>query len=241
MSDIHIGEPGVHIEDLRRVIAEIETTSKDLASPLVLVTGDLTTEGLREEYEAVADAFSSLSLPHIIIPGNHDERNYGAAHFERLLGPRFKTFTSEDIAIYAADSAEPDNDAGHVGREHYPQIREFFKQAEDKIKIFALHHHLIPVPHTGREYNVVEDAGDVLGVLEEAHCSIVLNGHRHVPWLWCLNDMILYNSGTLLSRRIRGAATQAYTRIDFFQDSVTFTLCQKNGTQRLFNQSTLRR
>ncbi|MCF2136356.1 MAG: metallophosphoesterase [Candidatus Thorarchaeota archaeon] len=240
MSDIHIGEHGVYLDDLRRVITEVERASDDIASPFLLITGDLTTDGLQEEYEAFHDAISGISIPFMILPGNHDERNYGAAHFERLFGSRFKTFTNESIALYGADSAEPDNDAGHVGREHYPQIREFFEQAGDRIKIFALHHHLVPVPHTGREYNVVEDAGDVLGVLEDTGCSLVLNGHRHVPWMWRLNDMILYNSGTLLSRRIRGATIQAYTRIELFADRVSFTLCQKDGTHRLFAQSILR-
>lgn len=206
----------------------------------MLVTGDLTTEGLLEEYEGVASVLNEVTFPKVIIPGNHDERNYGSVLFEELFGDRFKTFESEHLAVFAADSAEPDNDAGHVGRVKYNEIRDFFNQAKNKIKIFALHHHLIPVPHTGREFNVVEDAGDVLGVLDGARCSLVLNGHRHVPWMWRLGEMILFNTGTLLSRRVRGSTTQLHTRVSLSVDQVSFTLCHKDGSERLFGESSLR-
>ena len=240
VSDIHIGESGVKIDDLKKVIGSIEKTAADSPSPLLLVTGDLTGEGLREEYEGVSSVLNEVSMPTVIVPGNHDERNYGSAHFEELFGDRFKTFETEHIAIFAADSAEPDNDSGHVGRVKYNEIRDFFNQAKDKVKIFALHHHLIPVPHTGREYNVVEDAGDVLGVLDGTRCSLVLNGHRHVPWMWPLGEMVLYTTGTLLSRRVRGANAQLHTRISLSSDRVSFTLCFKDGHERQFAESALR-
>jgi len=240
VSDIHIGESGVTIKDFEKAMKEIEKTAADVSSPLLLVTGDLTTEGLREEYEGAASVLEKVTIPKVIIPGNHDERNYGSAIFEELFGERFKTHESDQLAIFAADSAEPDNDSGHVGRVKYNEIRDFFNRAKDKVKIFALHHHLLPVPHTGREHNVVEDAGDVLGVIDNSQCSLVLNGHRHVPWMWRLGEIVLYNTGTLLSRRVRGAMMQLYTRVEMTPEEVTFTLCHKDGTKRLFAQSPLR-
>ncbi len=240
MSDIHIGEAGVKTDDFRQIVDSIEKRAVHVTSPLLLITGDLTAEGLREEYEEFAGVVEGLSVPTLVIPGNHDERNYGAVHFEELLGERFKTYEDDCIALYAADSAEPDNDAGHVGRVKYDEISDFFGQAKDKVRIFALHHHLIPVPHTGREQNVVEDSGAVLGVLDLANCSIILNGHRHVPWMWNLNDMVHYTTGTLLSRRIRGATTQVHTLIEITDNDVTFTLIEKSGSASLFSRSELR-
>ncbi|TFG34177.1 metallophosphoesterase [Candidatus Thorarchaeota archaeon] len=234
LSDIHIGEDGVSINDLHSVLNRIEKKAKDTSSALVVVTGDLTTEGLREEYEGVASAFDGFSVPSVIIPGNHDERNYGSAIFEEFFGERFKKYEDENIALYAADSAEPDNDAGHVGRVKYNEIKDFFNKSKDKVRIFALHHHLVPVPHTGREQNVVEDAGDVLAVLDSARCSIVLNGHRHVPWIWKLGDILLCSTGTLLSKRVRGAMTQLHSRIEIMDESVIITLCQKDGAEKVF-------
>jgi Icc protein len=240
VSDIHIGEAGVTLEDFKNIMLSIEEIATKSPSPLLLVTGDLTTEGLREEYEGAASVLDEVSLPKVIIHGYHDERNYGSVVFEELFGERFKTYKSDHLAIFAADSAEPDNDAGHVGRVKYNEIRDFFNQAKNKVRIFALHHHLVAVPHTGREHNVVEDAGDVLGILDSSRCSLVLNGHRHVPWMWQLGDMVLFNTGTLLSRRVRGATTQLHTRISLSDDLAEFTLCYKDGSERVFAQSPLR-
>jgi Icc protein len=241
ISDVHVGEEGVSLKDLRTTLNRIEKKASDVYSPLLVVTGDLTTEGLREEYEGFVSAIEGLAIPYVVIPGNHDERNYGSAIFEELLGDRFKTFQTEDIAIYAADSAEPDNDAGHVGRVKYNEIRDFFNTSKDKYKVFALHHHLVPVPHTGREQNVVEDAGDVLGVLDSSRCTLVLNGHRHVPWVWKLGEMVLCNTGTLLSRRVRGANTQLHSRVELMEDEALITLCFKDGTERVFARMPLRK
>jgi Icc protein len=241
ISDIHVGEDGVTLDDLRKALDRIEKKAENAQSPILVVTGDLTTEGLREEYEGFSSAIEGLSIPYVVIPGNHDERNYGSAVFEELFGERFKTYQTEQVAIYAADSSEPDNDAGHVGRVKYNEIRDFFNNSKDKYKIFALHHHLVPVPHTGREQNVVEDAGDVLAVLDSTRCSLVLNGHRHVPWIWRLSDMIICNTGTLLSKRVRGATTQLHSRIEIMDESVLITLCHKDGTEKVFANTVLRK
>lgn len=232
VSDIHVGEAGVSIDELHAIFDKIEKWSKKNSKSILTITGDITTEGLREEYEGFLQAFEGFSLPRVIVPGNHDERNYGTAIFEELIGERYQTYQDETIALYAVDSAEPDNDAGHVGRSLYNQINDFFASAKDKLKIFALHHHLIPVPFTGREYNVVEDAGALLGLLDRTHCSLVLSGHRHVPWLWRLNDMALCSTGTLMSRRIRGAYSQVFSQVDIFNDQLLVSLHYKDGTSK---------
>ncbi|MHA2118364.1 MAG: hypothetical protein ACW98J_05560, partial [Candidatus Thorarchaeota archaeon] len=71
-------------------------------------------------------------------------------------------------------------------------------------------------------------------------CSLVLSGHRHVPWMWNLNDMIVYTTGTLLSRRVRGATTQVHTLIELSKTDVTFTLVEKSGSASLFSRAELR-
>jgi 3',5'-cyclic AMP phosphodiesterase CpdA len=236
MSDIHMGEHNVAKEEFRKILDKTEKKAKDVTSPLLLITGDLTSDGLKEEYEYFHAAIDGLSIPYVIIPGNHDERNYGSAHFEELFGDRFKTYETEDVVLYAADSAEPDNDAGHIGREHYNEIRDFYNRAKEKVRVFALHHHLIAVPHTGREHNVVQDSGEVLGILDQTKCSLVLNGHRHVPWVWRLNDIVLHNAGTLLSRRIRGANTQTHTQVEISRENISFRLFERNGAEKLFSE-----
>ena len=96
------------------------------------------------------------------------------------------------------DSSEPDQNEGKVGRGHYEWIREQFSAPAD-LKVFAIHHHLLPIPGTGRERSTVTDAGDLLEVLLHAGAHVVLSGHKHVPYVWCLENMYIANAGTVSS------------------------------------------
>ena len=92
-------------------------------------------------------------------------------------------------------SSEPDVNEGRIGRDRYPWIAEQFDEPND-IRILAVHHHLVPIPGTGRERNIVLDAGDLLRTITSLDVDVVLCGHKHVPYFWGLNGMLLCNSGT---------------------------------------------
>jgi Icc protein len=80
-----------------------------------------------------------------------------------------------------------------------------------------MHHHLVPVPGTGRERNIVWDAGDMLALLTELKVSLVLCGHKHVPNVWQVGEMLLINSGTASSYRVRGYTRPSYNVIEIYQ------------------------
>jgi len=165
ISDIHVGESHFLPSLLARAIDEINELNPDI----VIITGDLTANGFRREYETVRNYLVPIKCKNIIVQlGNHDSRNVGYLHFEDLFGERYKTFRNEEITIVAADSSEPDLDNGQIGREHYKWIKDEFGRTDNKnFKIFAMHHHIVPVPNTGRERNIVNDAGDVLETVVE--------------------------------------------------------------------------
>ena len=77
-----------------------------------------------------------------------------------------------------------------------------------------LHHHLLPVPGTGRERNVVYDAGDCIECLQRAGVDLVLSGHKHVPYAWRLENLFVVNAGTVSSRRLRGKTRPCYNVIE---------------------------
>ena len=108
-----------------------------------------------------------------MIPGNHDSRNVGYVHFEKLFGERNSVLRKDGVTIVAVDSTEPDLDNGQIGRGRYRWIEEQFAEPAD-LRIFVLHHHLLPVPGTGRERNIVHDAGDTLEALQRAGVDLVL-------------------------------------------------------------------
>ncbi len=218
ISDLHVGEAEFVPSLLTRCIDEINELKPDI----VMITGDLTGMGYRREYETVKNYLSPIKCKNVIIqPGNHDSRNVGYMHFEELVGQRYSSFKTEGLVIVAADSSEPDLDNGQIGREYYKWIRNEFKDAgTDDFKIFAMHHHLIPVPQTGRERNIVNDAGDVLEVLVDSDADIVLCGHKHVPYIWRVEDLYIITAGTVSSLRLRGKIEPNYNILYIREDAI---------------------
>jgi 3',5'-cyclic-AMP phosphodiesterase len=211
ISDIHCGSAYFIPDLLERSILEIN----DYEPTAVVVSGDLTDAGYRQEFEQAAEYVERFSCKNLmVIPGNHDSRNVGYIHFERLFGERYSVIEFEEAIMVGVDSSEPDLNDGRVGREHYEFIRESFSGVDGKLKIFVIHHHLIPIPGTGRERNIIFDAGDVLELLEEVKVDLVLSGHKHVPHSWRLENMFIVNAGTASTTRLRGNTRPCYNIIE---------------------------
>jgi Icc protein len=211
ISDIHCGNARFIPDLLDRTIIEVNRMNP----AVVVVSGDLTDAGYREEFEEAARYIDRIECEHImVIPGNHDARNVGYLHFERLFGERRSVLDLDEVILVGVDSSEPDLNDGQVGREHYEFITETFSEAEGKLKIFVVHHHLIPLPGTGRERNIVYDAGDVLQRLVDVGVNLVLSGHKHVPYSWKLEDMLIVNAGTASTLRVRGDTRPCYNVIE---------------------------
>jgi 3',5'-cyclic-AMP phosphodiesterase len=213
LSDLHVGGARYREELLHAALQEINGARPDL----VVVAGDVTDEGYPDQYPIASRALAGLVCRHVlVVPGNHDARNVGYLRFEQTFGPRDARLRLEvggmEVALVAVDSSKPDLDAGEIGREHYGWIEEGFAGEAD-LRVFVCHHHLMPIPGTGRERNQVLDAGDVLALLREAEVDLVLSGHRHVPYVWPVAGMLLVHSGTVSTLRTRGFAEPAYNLI----------------------------
>jgi Icc protein len=210
ISDVHCGDPHFLPNLLDRAIAEIN----DMAPDLVVCSGDLTTFGFRHEYQQAREYMNKIACANVVyIPGNHDSRNVGYLHFEEMFGERSSVVRMNGVDVVALDSTEPDLDHGHVGRGRYRWIEEQFRPDAD-LRIFVLHHHLLPVPGTGRERNVVYDAGDAIECLQRAGVNIVLCGHKHVPYAWRLENLFVINAGTVSTTRLRGNTRPCYNVVE---------------------------
>jgi 3',5'-cyclic-AMP phosphodiesterase len=210
LSDLHCGGQYFVPSLLERAISEIN----ELAPAIVVCSGDLTTFGFKEEYAQAKGYLDRIECEEfVVIPGNHDSRNVGYVHFEELFGDRSSVLRVGGVTVVAVDSTEPDLDHGQIGRGRYRWIEEQFAEPAE-MRVFVLHHHLLPVPGTGRERNVVYDAGDCLETLQRAGVNLVLSGHKHVPYAWKLEDLFVVNAGTVSSLRLRGHTRPCYNVIE---------------------------
>jgi len=210
ISDIHCGGPDFVPNLMERAVNEIN----DLDPDIVICSGDLTTFGFKHEYAMAKGYLDQLACDaFVVIPGNHDSRNVGYVHFEDMFGERNSVLRRDGVTVVAVDSTEPDLDHGQIRRGRYRWIEEQFADDSD-LKIFVLHHHLLPVPGTGRERNVVYDAGDCIECLQRAGVDLVLSGHKHVPYAWRLENLFVVNAGTVSSMRLRGKTRPCYNVIE---------------------------
>ncbi|HEX6330074.1 MAG TPA: metallophosphoesterase [Actinomycetota bacterium] len=248
LSDIHCGELLFLDELMAGTIERVNRLRPDLA----IVTGDLTAAGYEWEFEQAAEWIGRIEAPTVVIPGNHDARNVGYIHFERIFGARFPTLRREleperaerlvadGVTVVGVDSSVPDLNEGHVGRERYGWIRRQFDRPHD-IKVLAIHHHLVPIPGTGRERNIITDAGDLLAELTRLDVDIVLAGHKHVPFFWGLNGILICNSSTAATRRVRGLTPPSWNELRVDATTIKVYLHYGDGRRELsviFNRKT---
>ncbi len=240
ISDIHVGEPTFQPEVMASIIEKINRMKPDVT----VVAGDITAAGYEWEFDEAADWLRRIESPKVVIPGNHDSRNVGYIHFKRLFGERFSRFRQEfeaeraerlratGFTVVAVDSSDPDLNEGHIGRERYPWIREQFEWSDD-IKIFAIHHHLVSIPGTGRERNIITDAGDLLAVLTQLDIDVILSGHKHVPFFWGLNGILVANSGTAATKRVRGLTPSSWNELQVDASTIKVFLHYMDGRREL--------
>ena len=240
ISDIHCGEATFDPAVMTSTIERINRMEPDL----VAVVGDLTGAGYRWEFEEAAEWIAKLEPPRVVIPGNHDARNVGYVHFEEIFGNRFSRYRqgfdaeraerldSTGFTIAAVDSSDPDVNEGHIGRERYPWIQEQFDEPGD-VRIFMIHHHLVSIPGTGRERNIITDAGDILAHLTESDVDIVLSGHKHVPFFWGVNGMLICHSGTVTTKRVRGLTPPSWNEILIDATTIKVYLHYSDGRREL--------
>jgi 3',5'-cyclic-AMP phosphodiesterase len=217
ISDLHCGGPYFVPSLLDRAVREVN----DLEPDVVVCSGDLTTFGFKQEYALAKSFLDRIECANlVVVPGNHDSRNVGYIHFEQLFGERNSVCHVGGVSLVAVDSTEPDLDHGQIGRGRYRWIEEQFAGSAD-LRVFVLHHHLLPVPGTGRERNIVYDAGDAIECLQRANVNLVLSGHKHVPYAWRLENLFVVNTGTVSSQRLRGNTRANYNVIEFADARVT--------------------
>jgi len=211
-SDTHVGSREHFNEDaLLRIFEEINTGDYDL----VIHTGDITEGGQRKDYERAEKIFEGLEKPVIILPGNHDTRSGGLHLFEEYIGPSNDVREIGDAVVIYVNSSIADSNAGRVGRVKYNLIRDALNEYSDKpIKIIGVHHHILPIPMSGRERNTLSNAGDLLDLITRADVDMVLSGHRHYPNVNHIEGTMVINAGTASSRKTRYGDVNSYNIIE---------------------------
>jgi 3',5'-cyclic AMP phosphodiesterase CpdA len=195
---------------------------QELRPDHILITGDLTTTSLEEEFAAVRKALSPLSGNHssiTIIPGNHDRYTRPATRlrlFERYFGGFVPSQTypwlkpiGENTAILGLDASRPTmiSARGTISTAQIESARHLLQEANSDIaRLIVACHYPVALPD-----GVKQDPGHTLrgkeklrAFLSQLGPLLYCHGHIHAGWTFTpavLPHALCLNPGAALKRR----------------------------------------
>jgi Icc protein len=194
LSDLHIGA-GRKTEE--RAIALSQLLMENGVEHVV-VTGDITHRGRRDELERFRRIFAPWIADGKLtaVPGNHDCLGDGI-EAEIMCGGRVTVKELPGLYLVLVNSTGPHNRSlvkGH-GMLTPADIEAVGRTLDscppETLAVVLLHHHVLPLPSdhvferlfsfVGWPYANELDAGSALLRAIEGRCDLVLHGHRHQP------------------------------------------------------------
>lgn len=239
LSDIHFG--GENREATQAALAAVEA----FAPHLVVVTGDLTLNGMPREFAAARAWLERLSRPQLVTPGNHDTPYLNLPlraltpfrRYRRYIGPSEQAvFYGPGLSAHAVNSARgfqprPNWSKGAVNLERIAKVAEEMAAKPEALKVFACHHPLIDLPGMPVTGGVFRGA-KAAACLARAGVDLILTGHVHNPFALSLGagerPSYAIGAGTL-SLRTRGTPA-GFSLIEAGPDTVHVTALGWTGS-----------
>ena len=160
ISDIHVG-PEFRDDVFHRAVDEINELDPDL----LLVTGDLTENGLLSQYEGAAELMKQFTCRRrLYTSGNHDYRSTGYLLFRQFF-PSKPVLRTRDLLVATLGTARPERNDGEAGHRQIVWLENLLRQEKRRFKLVMMHHHLVPVPDTGPNTIPILDAGGCTSLL----------------------------------------------------------------------------
>ncbi len=203
ISDLHMARPGEltlgnapMAENLARCVAHINQLTR--RPDLVLVTGDITHNGLPEEAELAASLLDRLQMPYFILPGNHDHREvlvqvFGPDHC-RVDDDGFVDYVIDDydLRLVMLDSTMPGAPGGEICERRAAWLADQLEKAPERPTLLFMH-------HPPASFGVIETdvdgflGADRLGRILEQHPHVlrVLAGHIHLASLTTWHGVVI--------------------------------------------------
>ena len=219
LSDLHFGRTDpAQLDALARMLARDGTEH-------VIVTGDLTQEGRKREFEAAGRWLRALPMRVTAIPGNHDApvRNLYRRfkepweRYERFTGLEAEPIEVHDGYVFAgANSARRvrpglDWSTGALTRRQVRRVATAFRAHPDAVKMVGFHHPVRAIETAARAGRaVVSGADQAVDALADAKVDVVMTGHVHLARVSLVTDrnwtFVMSQAGTAVSTRLRGEA-----------------------------------
>ncbi len=214
-SDLHFGKA----DDLvvAAFLNEIEKRKPDL----VILSGDFTQVGSREEFKQAAEFIKKIQAPVFTVPGNHDIPRFEwikrffdpMKNYRDFIAPMpDNVYEGDDVFVVGINTARPfvphwNWANGMVSQTQVHDTHNHFRGADNgKVRIFVCHHPLINVENVPID-TIVWGSTDLLFALEDQHVDLILTGHVHhasvLPQVEGHSGPVMVGSASATSTRLR--------------------------------------
>jgi 3',5'-cyclic AMP phosphodiesterase CpdA len=215
LSDIHISAGGIdtdgHLYSRSETIFldAVNEINDDDSIKFVLISGDVTKDGLLTDHEAFRTIVSQVNAPVYLIPGNHDVEHPGKESAEYLKKADFPSFYSGfgyagggttyysatvydgvllislDSTVYAPGGGVVEDFGGKIDAEQLRWLETVLSENRDKKVILMLHHNVNEHVYNQATEDQLRDfylynSAELKAILNNHDVSVVFSGHSHL-------------------------------------------------------------
>lgn len=211
ISDLHFGREIPEI--VEALVAELNTDRPDL----IAVSGDLTQRARVREFKAARAFFDRLPQPLLVVPGNHDVPAYSLPL--RFAAPwmRWKRWLSDElepvvrgdhycaVGINSARRWGPylDWSRGRINLQQLERAEAIFSKCAKDLHIVVAHHPFL-LTEASNDRRTISRADLALPRLLKSQVDLLLGGHVHLAYSGVVGGMVVAQTGTSLSSRLKG-------------------------------------
>lgn len=194
ITDLHVRPPGKPAYRVSETNMMVERAIDVLVAlqprpDLVLITGDMTDCGLREEYELLRSMLRRLPMPVFMVPGNHDRRETFREVFPEHPAMRstrgFIQFTIEGhpVRLIGLDTVVAGVGHGALCGERLAFLEEALGRDRDRPTIIFMHHPPFACGIRHMDQIRLLDGANRLAEIVGRHPQVerILCGHHHRP------------------------------------------------------------
>lgn len=192
ISDTHVqcapdGRPGGGDASGRLMRAVRSLNAAARRPDVVLVTGDLTNDGDRDDMEHLRGILSQLDVPYYVIPGNHDDRDLIRSVFRQdgyLPERGYLNYVVEGhpLRLVFLDTLRDGHDGGRLCLDRLHWLEETLAAARETPTVIAMHHVPFQSGLAPFDRAPLEGAEAMASILAANHqVERVVCGHLHRP------------------------------------------------------------
>jgi predicted phosphodiesterase len=165
LSDTHIEGSDAHgLEKLADVIN---------GASFVVITGDITNRGDREEVQKFIDTARTFGVPCYPVLGNHDVYFGNWSVWKDLIGSSRYRIDSPSTTLFIMDSAN-----ASWGAQQIDWLDKELKSAKDRVFIFTHANLFVESPDDIEQFTDVRERSRILSMLK-GRCDAMFTGHGH--------------------------------------------------------------